>query len=337
MTVQSRCNGIARVYRLLGALLLAATLAIGTALSADTIRMAVQRTGTLAWELDVVAAHHLAQAHELNLSIDQLASPEAGKIALRGGTADIIVSDWLWVARERALGAKLVFYPYSSALGAVMVPPGSSITGLPALSGRKLAVAGGPIDKNWLLLQAAMRKQGIDLKTAATIVYGTPALLAEKARQGEVDAILNYWNFAAGLEVKGFRRLAGIEDLLPSSGVNGRPALVGYVFDERWAMTNQDAVDRFLRVTQEAKHILATSDQEWERIAPLVGVRDPAALAIYRDRYREGIPRESLAAEEADARILYQVLAEIGGKELVGPAQALDPGTFYQHGPPADR
>jgi len=35
---------------------------------------------------------------------------------------DIIVSDWLWVSRERGLGAKLTFYPYSSALGAVMVP-----------------------------------------------------------------------------------------------------------------------------------------------------------------------------------------------------------------------
>ena len=48
----------------------------------------------------------------------ELASTEAGKIALRGGSADLILSDWLWVARERALGDDLVFYPYSSTLGA---------------------------------------------------------------------------------------------------------------------------------------------------------------------------------------------------------------------------
>ena len=48
----------------------------------------------------------------------------------RGGSADLIVSDWLWVTRERGLGAALVFYPYSSALGAVMVP--GSVAGLPA-------------------------------------------------------------------------------------------------------------------------------------------------------------------------------------------------------------
>ena len=50
--------------------------------------------------------------------------------------------------------------------------------------------------------------------------------------------------------------------------------------------------------------------------------RDPAALAIYRPRYREGIVRRPLAEEEADARGLYRVLAEIGGAELVGPAAA---------------
>ena len=37
-----------------------------------------------------------------------------------------------------------------------MVPAASRITPRPAgLKGRKLAVAGGPIDKSWLLLQSA--------------------------------------------------------------------------------------------------------------------------------------------------------------------------------------
>jgi NitT/TauT family transport system substrate-binding protein len=30
---------------------------------------------------------------------------------------------------------------------------------------------------------------------------------------------------------------------------------------------------------------------------------------------------------------LYNVLAEIGGADLVGPARELDPGTFYTAGP----
>ena len=78
-----------------------------------------------------------------------------------------------------------------------------------------------------------------------------------------------------------------------------------------------------------AKEILATSDAEWEKIAPLTGAADAATLRAYRDRYREGIPRRSIADEEADARVLYRVLADIGGRELVGPAQELEPGTYY--------
>jgi NitT/TauT family transport system substrate-binding protein len=298
--------------------------------AAETIRLAVQKTGTFAWELAVIRAHGLDRQANLAIQVNELASPEAGKIALRGGGADVIVSDWLWVSRERGLGAKLTFYPYSSALGAVMVPNTSSIRTLTDLKGRKLAVAGGPLDKNWLLLQASMKQDGIDLKSESTIIYGAPPLLAAKMLSGEMDAIVNYWNFSAALEAKGFRRLAGIEDLLPNLGAKGRTAMIGYVFEEEWGNANREAVTRFIAMTRGAKEILATSDAVWEKIAPLTGAADAATLRAYRDRYREGIPRRPIADEEADARVLYRVLAAIGGREIVGRARELDPGTFYR-------
>jgi len=322
------------VHMLLAAVALSAT-QIATCGAADSIRVAVQKTGTFAWELAVIRAHGLDQQANLSVRLVELASPEAGKIALRAGSADIIVSDWLWVSRERGLGAKLTFYPYSSALGAVMVPDSSPIRTLADLKGKKLAVAGGPIDKNWLLLQAWLKQQGIDLKSESTIMYGAPPLLTAKTLGGEMDAALNYWNFCAVLEAKGFRRVAGIEDLLPKLGAKGRTAMIGYVFDEKWGNANQDVIARFIAITRKAKELLSTSDAEWERIAPLTGARDAATLRAYRDRYREGIPRRPIADEEADARVLYGVLAAIGGHELVGPADELDPGTFY-HAIPGD-
>jgi NitT/TauT family transport system substrate-binding protein len=303
--------------------------------AAEAIRVAVQKTGTFAWELAVIRAHGLDKQANLSVQVIELASPEAGKIALRAGNADIVISDWLWVSRERGLGAKLAFYPYSSALGAVMVPAASSIKTLADLRGRKLAVAGGPIDKNWLLLQTWMKQGGIDLKSDAKIAYGAPPLLMAKTLSGEMDATVNYWNFCAVLEAKGFRRVAGIEDLLPKLGAKGRTAMLGYVFDEKWANANQDQLARFIAITRKAKDILANSDAEWEKIAALTGAPDAATLRVYRDRYREGIPRRSMADEEADARVLYRVLADIGGRELVGPAPELDSGTFY-HAIPGD-
>lgn len=303
---------------------------IGTADAATPLRLAVQKTGTVAWEVDVMRKHGLDKQAGLDLRVVAQASPEAGKIALRGGSADVIVSDWLWVSRERSLGTKLLFYPYSSALGAVMVPERSPLKTLADLQGKSLAVAGGPLDKSWLLLQALAAKQGVDLKGKAKIVYGAPALLAAKMQQGEMDAMLNYWNFCARLEAHGFRRLAGIEDVLPQFGVSPKLAMIGYVFEESFAAAHPQAIAAFLDAAHRAKEILKTSDAEWERIAPLTGATDAATLKAYRERYREGIPDRAVEADAKDATVLYRVLARLGGRELVGDARELAPGTFYR-------
>jgi NitT/TauT family transport system substrate-binding protein len=213
-----------------------------------------------------------------------------------------------------------------------MLSPRAAVRRLADLRGRKLAVAGGALDKSWLLLQGAAKLDGLDLKRDATVLYGAPILLAEKTLQGEMDATLNYWNICALFEARGLRRLIGVEEMLPRLGVSGRPAMLGYVFDATWAAKNSEALARFLAVTRQAKEILAGSDAEWERIAPLTGAADAATLRSYRERYREGIPRRPVDAEEADARTLFRVLAEQGGASLVGAAAALAPGTFYRSG-----
>jgi NitT/TauT family transport system substrate-binding protein len=180
-----------------------------------------------------------------------------------------------------------------------------------------------------------LKQDGIDLKSEATIVYGAPPLIAAKALDGEMDASLNFWNFCAQLEAKGFRRLAGIEDILPKLGAKGAVSAVGYVFDESWAASHREAVARFIAMTRKAKQLLVTSDAAWDKIAPLTGTSDATLLKTYRERYRDGIPRRSIDDEEKDARVLYRVLAETGGRDLVGSAAELEPGTFY-HAVPGD-
>jgi NitT/TauT family transport system substrate-binding protein len=315
------------------AVVVVATLAVSSAMAADRIRIAAQRTGTFAWELDVLKAHGLDQKAGIDIETTELASTEAGKVALESGSVDLMLSDWLWVARERSLGDDVVFYPYSSALGAVMVPASSPIGGIADLKGKKLAIAGGPLDKSWLLLQALARRSGLDLKTQANIVYGAPPLLQQKALQGETDATLTFWNFCAELEASGMRRAVPMADVMKSLGASGPVAMIGYVFNGKWAERNRPLLDRFFAATRQAKDILAQSPDEWQRLAPRISANGTAALDVYRQRYLEGLPRRPLDAEVADAKTLYAVLADIGGTDLVGPARTLDPGTFYTAGP----
>jgi NitT/TauT family transport system substrate-binding protein len=322
---------VSRCFRV--AVLLATALITSPAVAADHLRIAIQKTGTLAWELEVLRSHHLDQEADLVIETTELASTEAGKIALRGGSADLIVSDWLWVTRERGLGDDLVFYPYSNALGAVMVPANSPIDGVADLKGKKLGVAGGPLDKSWLLLQALARRSGVDLTSEAAIAYGAPPLLTQKALQGEIDATLTFWNFCAELEAKGMRRAISMNEVVKLLGANGPVAMVGYVFDGGWAQRNRAPLARFFAAMHKAEDILRDVPTEWQRLALRIGVKDAGALDIYRRRYLEGIPHRPLAEEQADAQALYHVLAGIGGADLVGPARELDPGTFYRAEP----
>ena len=305
-------------------------------LAGETLRIGSQTTGTFAWQLDVIRRHRLADGAGLDLKISEYASPDAGKLALNSGSVDLAVVDWLWVARARALGAKLRFYPYSSSVGSIMVKSDSKLRNMADLKGHVLAIAGGPLDKSWLIVRAAAMRQGIDLKRETTLEYGAPPLIFQKLQQGEAEASLNFWNFCARLEARGYRRLLDVRDAQTALGLNQPIALIGYVFSEEFAARHRSAIDRFIAVTQKADDIMLRSDEEWDALRPLMKAEDEWTFRAYRDRTREGIPRRPIASEEADARALFKALASVGGPELVGPSQELDQGLYYQPAPPGE-
>jgi len=315
---------------LIAALAFAASACLATGVeAADRLRIAIQKTGTAAWELALIKARGLDKTADLDIETTELASTDAGKVALVGAAADMVVEDWLWVARERGLGDKLLFTPYSSALGAVMTPKDSPVRTLADLAGRSIGVAGGPIDKNWLLLRAAALGAGLDLTKDARPSYGAPPLIAEKLAQGETEMALEFWNFCADLEGRGFRRAIEMADVEKALGATGPVAMTGYVFSESFAASHKDALKRFFAAAAEAHKILAQDPSAWAPIKARLNLKDDTALEVYRQRYLDGLPKRTVAEEAADARVLYRRLAEIGGKELVGEAKELDTGLFY--------
>lgn len=296
-----------------------------------TVRVGVLEFGTVNWELDVIEHHGLDEAAGFELEVQAYASGQATNIALQGKAVDAIVDDWLWVSRQRSAGQDLVYAaPYSSTVGAVMVPADSGIEDLADLKGRKLGIAGGPIDKSWLLTQGlAAQRHGMDLARAVEEVFGAPPLLQEKLRSGELDAVLTYWHYAARLEAQGYRRLLGVADAMEELGGAGDVPQLGYVMWGPWVEANPELVEAFARASRGAKQILSESDQEWERLRPTIKAEDDATLAALRRRYREGIPRSWGPDEWKKAGTLYEILAGPGGEALVGDAKQLAEGTFW--------
>ena len=318
-----------------------AGLALGQpASAANKVTVGVLKFGTVSWVLDTIHANGLDKAEGIELDVVPLASTQATTVGLQGGSVDIIATDWLWVSRERSGGADFTFSPFTTALGAIMVPPNSPIKTLGDLKGKRLGVAGGPLDKSWLLLVAyALRTANLDLRTETKQEFGAPPLLSERAKQGELDAVLTFWPYAARLEAdNGFSQLIGVEDVVRELGAKGEVAMVGYVFSESWGKENLGGIQAFLRAAAKADELLATSDQEWNRLKPIMGENDPtftdATFEALKRRYREGIPERSAAENESDAKVLYQFLRELGGEKLVGPGTELAPGTFWHGGKP---
>ena len=292
-------------------------------------RIGVLKFGTVSWELDTLKHNRFDTANGFDQEVIQFAGEDATNVALLAGEIDIIVSDWLWVSRQRTEGSDITLVPYSTAVGAIMAKQDSPIKSITDLKARKIGVAGGPLDKSWLLLQAlAKRDHGFDLAAENEIVFGAPPLISEKAMQGELDAVLNFWHFCARLEANGFRRIVGANDAAKALGAEGDVSALGYVFHEKWAAENHDVATGFVKASAAAKELLARSDEEWLRLAPVMRA-EGKELETLRDRYREGIPKRTVAEEEADAAKLYRVLAEVGGERLVGTATEMAPGTFW--------
>jgi NitT/TauT family transport system substrate-binding protein len=324
--------------RATGVRLLALALALAVILFAEAaaeprrVAVATLAYGTVAWEVAVVERHDLDGVRGLAIENRPVATNEASRLALLGGGADMILTDWLWVQQERAAGEDIVFVPATRATGALVVPPGSDISGLADLPGKRIGVAGGPLDKSWLLLRALGRRDlGQDLADAAEPVFAAPPLLESELQQGRIDAVLTYWHYAVRLEAGGDRAVLTVGDVVRALGAADVPML-GFAFRRAWAEEDPDRAADTLAAFAEARGILSTSSAEWAAIAPLVGTSDPALLAAIAQAYAAGGAVPWSAGTEAAARRVFDILHEVGGAALTGDAAELDPAGFWSHG-----
>ncbi|GGY06092.1 ABC transporter substrate-binding protein [Litchfieldella qijiaojingensis] len=302
-----------------------------TVAQAQTLRVGVLQFGTVNWELEVVQSHRLLEAYDIELEVVPLASENALAVALQGGRVDLIVSDWLWAARQRDAGRAYQFAPYSLSVGAVMVAPEAGIGSVEELAGHQLGIAGGPVDKTWILLRAyARRVHGLDLDSAVEPAYAAPPMINALMRDGRLSAAINFWHYNARLQAIGMQPLVTVERMLEELGITPVPPLLGWVFAEAWAKENREALRHFLEATYQAKAILAADYYEvWESLRAMVKPENEPMFEALKAGYRAGIPERYGDAEIAAAQRLFQVLAAEGGGELTGGVRRLAPAVFW--------
>ena len=297
--------------------------------AAETLRLGVLPFGTAAWEAALIKERGLDEANGFTLETVKLAGNDAARIAFQGNRLDTIVGDLIWAARLRADGRDVKFLPYSTTEGAVMVPADSAIKGIKDLAGKRLGVAGGALDKSWVLLRAQGRETGdVDLENSARLAFGAPPLLSQKLESGELDAALLYWQYCARLEAKGFRRLISADDVMRAFGAKGSVSLIGYLFEGQTVENRAETVQGFARASRAAKDMLANEPDAWTVVRPLMAADDEATFAALKRDFLAGIPRRPLDAERADGERIYATIARVGGEQLVGSARTLPPSLY---------
>lgn len=319
----------------LACIIIVAAVSGATARAADTgepalLRVGVLESGTLHWELATVERLGLAEQRGIRVRTVSLASNDALKIALQGGEVDLIMEDWLWVAVLRARGKDYQFVPHSRAVGAIMVNPAAGIRTVADLKGRKVGVAGGALDKSWLIARAyARQKYGLDLFSSTTPQFAAPPLISRLLLDDRLPAGINFWHFNVRLAAQGMQELLGVQDMLLGLGLETAPPMLGWVFSRPWAQANRDTLLSFLAATQQAREILATTADAWPPIANLVRPENDAVLASIRTHYAEGLVTRFGPPEIEAAGQLFQILARESDGQLTEGVQALPPDTFW--------
>ncbi len=297
------------------------------------IKIGVIAFGTLQWELAVIQQQGLDQSENLKLDIITLANPQAGKIALHAGTVDVGLGDWFWVSNQRVNNkSTLTFAPYSATAGALIVPKVSLTNTIQQLAGKRIGIAGGEIDKNWLLLQTLASKiKQINLDQSVDKVYGAPPILNQQLLQGRLDVLLTYWHYAARLEAKGYKRLLDGAQMIAMLGIKEHLPTLGYIFNQDWADQNRASVQSFLKITQQAKNLICTSDPVWKTVLPLTRSENKKTQILIRQRYCQGRIKQWGTSEKQAAATLYQLIASSHPTLFPENSRTLATGTFWDY------
>ncbi|OFI33431.1 hypothetical protein BFC17_04010 [Alteromonas lipolytica] len=296
------------------------------------IKVGVLKYGTLNWELDLAEARQLPEQYGFKLTRVALGSPQALSVALQGGAVDMIIGDWLWAARQFEEQRFYHFYPYSTAAGELVIQGDSSATTMGDLKNKTIGFAGGKGNKNWILYNAYAKQHfDFDLATQANIKFAAPPMLNQLMQRGQLDAVVNFWHYAAELKTHNMQSLLTMDKVLESWQISADVPVIGWLFKQQWASQNKAVIDAFFSMSFHTRALMDKDDAVWQLIPSFMNKYSAEARPVLMAHYREGIPTRFDEQIKTDLQHLFKVIkANEGASKVTGSLTALPPALFWQ-------
>lgn len=293
-----------------------------------TIRAATLKIGTVNWEMQTIIDQGFDTKHGFKLEMQPYADNGATRVAVEGDEADIAVADWIWVARQNAEGKDYVFVPYSKAVGGLVAKADAGVSSLQDLKGAKIGIAGGPLDKSWLILRAyAQQEYGMDLKAETEQVFGAPPLIFKAGLGGETKGSINFWHFLAKMKAAGMVEVISVETAAAALGLNPDTPLLGYYFKQSFLDQNPGLAQALYDASRDAKDLLASDPAAWDAIRPQMNAEKDSQFEALKADWLAGTPNRG-PVDIDGANKLLALMNELGGAELVGAATSVPEGLF---------
>jgi NitT/TauT family transport system substrate-binding protein len=140
--------------------------------------------------------------------------------------------------------------------------------------------------------------------------------------------MLNFWQFNAQLQAKGYLEIISMSDIISALGIDHPPPLLGWVFHDRWAASHLQAAKALLDTSFDAKQRLLQSDATWQKLRPMMKAPDDKLFDALKSGYRAGIPTGYRQSDiDAASDTLKVIIAT--DPTAAGGLSDLPPGTFW--------
>lgn len=287
--------------------------------SSDTVTAGLQASGTFSWILHAIEYFGIDKDLGLEINGVTYATKEATELALMAGDVDVTVDDFVNVVLMRSRGVPVrAVYPYTLALGGLVVRTDSDIETIADLRGKVIGAA-SLSDKSLLILRVlTTSKYGFDPQFDSETIAAAAPLMTELARRGDMDAVLPFWHFAARMIGNGeFREIATVHGMLDELGMSSDlPNLVVLANDNM----DRAALGKLLQAMDMAAERMKTDDGVWDSILVegLYSLPDETLMASVRKRWEASLPGQWNDNIVAGLVELVERMVLVAGSDVVG-------------------